>query len=67
VWHGDKAALHLGADVLDVRPVRAGQHAGYRQSTVTADGSLVVMELTPRTGVYVLSDLSTGPLLFATC
>ena len=21
LWHGDKAALHLGADVLDVRPV----------------------------------------------
>ena len=25
LWHGDKRALHLGADVLDVRPVRAGE------------------------------------------
>jgi hypothetical protein len=35
--------------------------------SVTAHGSLVVMRLTPRKGAYVLSDLSTGPLLFATC
>ena len=34
---------------------------------VTADGSLVVMRLAPRAGAYVLSDLSTGPVLFATC
>jgi hypothetical protein len=26
-----------------------------------------VMRLTPRAGAYVLSDLSTGPVLFATC
>jgi hypothetical protein len=25
------------------------------------------MRLTPRAGAYVLSDLSTGPVLFATC
>ena len=31
LWHGDKSALHLGADVLDVRPVRAGELAGYHQ------------------------------------
>jgi hypothetical protein len=35
--------------------------------SVTAHGSLVVMRLTPKRGAYVLSDLSTGPLLFATC
>jgi len=34
---------------------------------VTAEGSLVVMRMTPRAGAYVLSDLSTGPVLFATC
>lgn len=34
---------------------------------VTADGPLVRMELRPRKGAYVLSDLSTGPVLFATC
>lgn len=34
---------------------------------VTAHGSLLRMQLTPRKGAYVLSDLSTGPVLFATC
>lgn len=35
--------------------------------SVTAEGSLVTMALDPREGAYVLSDLSSGPLLFATC
>jgi hypothetical protein len=39
----------------------------FRVSSVTAHGSLVVMRLDPRPGASVLSDLSTGPLLFATC
>jgi type II secretory pathway pseudopilin PulG len=34
---------------------------------VTAEGLVVTMELTPTEGNYVLSDLSNGPLLFATC
>jgi alanine racemase len=43
LWHGDKRCLHLGADVLDVRPVRAGEHAGYRQERVQHDGCLVMV------------------------
>ena len=39
----------------------------FRVDAVTAHGSLVVMHLTPVAGAFVLSDLSTGPLLFATC
>lgn len=35
--------------------------------SVTADGSLVTMDLKPREGTYVFSDLSSGPVLFATC
>jgi hypothetical protein len=34
---------------------------------VQADGSLVTMDLAPTEGSYVLSDLSSGPVLFATC
>jgi hypothetical protein len=34
---------------------------------VVADGSVVTMELEPREDAYVISDLSNGPLLFATC
>jgi hypothetical protein len=32
-----------------------------------ADGSLVLLDLAPHPGEYVLSDLSSGPVLFATC
>ncbi len=39
----------------------------FRVVSVTAHGSLVVMELDPRPGASVLSDLSSGPVLFATC
>jgi hypothetical protein len=39
----------------------------FRVTSVTARGSLVVMRLAPRPDASVLSDLSTGPLLFATC
>ncbi len=34
---------------------------------VTAEGLVVTMELNPNEGNYVLSDLSNGPVLFATC
>lgn len=34
---------------------------------VAADGAVVTMELEPVEGAYVLSDLSSGPVLFATC
>jgi hypothetical protein len=36
-------------------------------TSVTAHGSLVVMQLQPGPDASVLSDLSTGPVLFATC
>ncbi len=39
----------------------------FRVTSVSATGSLVVMELAPRAGASVLSDVSTGPVLFATC
>ena len=34
---------------------------------VVADGAVVTLPLEPVEGAYVLSDLSTGPVLFATC
>lgn len=39
----------------------------FRLGPVTADGSVLTMELEPVEDSPVLSDLSTGPLLFATC
>jgi hypothetical protein len=48
-----------------------GQGGSFRDrftvTDVSARGSLVVMRLQPRNGASVLSDLSTGPVLFATC
>ncbi|MDF1605024.1 hypothetical protein [Nocardioides sp. YIM 152315] len=35
--------------------------------SATAEGDLVTLDLTPVEGSYVFSDLSTGPVLFATC
>lgn len=39
----------------------------FRLGEVSARGRVVRMELAPTEGAYVLSDLSSGPVLFATC
>ena len=56
LWHGDKAALQLGAEVLDVRPARAGTVAGYRQVEMPADGRLVMVGAGTAHGVHPLPD-----------
>jgi hypothetical protein len=64
LWHGDKQALHLDADVLDVRPVRAGERAGYRQEVVPVDGRLVMVGAGTAHGVQPLDD-GRSPFHFA--
>lgn len=56
LWHGDKSFFHLGADVLDVRPVAAGRRAGYRQGDVAGDGHLVMIGAGTANGVSALPD-----------
>jgi alanine racemase len=56
LWHGDKSCLQLRADVLDVRPVRAGQRAGYHQAEVVGDGHLVMIGAGTANGVTTLPD-----------
>jgi alanine racemase len=56
LWHGDKSTLQLRADVLDVRPIRSGQHAGYRQGQVDGDGHLVMIGAGTSSGVTELPD-----------
>jgi alanine racemase len=56
LWHGDKALLHLGADVLDVRPIGAGTPAGYHQQPAAADGHLVMIGAGTANGVTTLAD-----------
>ena len=49
-------------------PGQGGDFADrFRLGRVAAEGSVVTMELDPVEGSYVLSDLSSGPVLFATC
>lgn len=56
LWHGDKQALHLSADVLDVRPVDAATPAGYRQRVVDSPGHLVMIGAGSANGVAPLPD-----------
>lgn len=56
LWHGDKKALHLGADVVDVHTVAAGTPAGYWGTRMIADGTLVVVGAGSAHGVTVLAD-----------
>ncbi len=56
LWLGERSALHLDADVLDVRRVRAGEPAGYRLTPVDADGHLVMVGAGTANGVTALPD-----------
>ena len=56
LWHGDKSALHLNAEVLATRPVAAGDRAGYRLVPVLADGTLVMVGAGSAHGVAPLVD-----------
>ena len=56
LWHGDRALLQLSADVLDVRPVAAGERAGYRLGAVPADGHLAMIGAGTAHGVTTLPD-----------
>lgn len=59
LWHGDRQALRLEADVLDVRPVAAGTRAGYRQQLIEHDATLVMVGAGSASGVAPLAgDLS---------
>lgn len=56
LWHGDKSTLHLTADVLVVRPIAAGERAGYHATAAPADGWLAVVGAGTAHGVTPLDD-----------
>jgi alanine racemase len=56
LWHGDKSMLQLSADVVDTRPVRHGDVAGYRGLAVPGDGTLVMVGAGSSHGVAALDD-----------
>ena len=68
---GDTARTNADTRATLARGPAPGQGGAFgdrfRVRSVTAHGSLVVMRLQPRPDESVLSDLSTGPVLFATC
>jgi hypothetical protein len=68
---GDAARTNADTRAVLAGGPAPGQGGSFRErftvDSVTARGDVVVMRLTPRKGAYVLSDLSTGPVLFATC
>lgn len=64
LWHGDKSALHLGTDVLDVHEVSGGSTAGYRAAAVPSDGWLVLAGAGSAHGVAPLDD-GRSPFHFA--
>jgi alanine racemase len=56
LWHGDKSALHLEADVLDVHPISEGDTAGYRLAPVPGDGHLAIVGAGTANGITALAD-----------
>lgn len=56
LWHGDKSAVQLVADVLAVHPVRVGEPVGYRQHPAPGDGWVVVVGAGSAHGVELLAD-----------
>ena len=56
LWHGDKAALQLSADVIDTRTVAADDVAGYRLTSVPTSGTLVMIGAGTAHGVAPLAD-----------
>jgi hypothetical protein len=56
LWHGDKSALSLTADVVDIRRVESGSAAGYRLVDVPGAGWLVMIGAGSAHGVAPLAD-----------
>jgi alanine racemase len=58
LWHGVPKGpfLHLGADVIDTRPVSAGDRVGYWHSVVESDGTLVAIGAGSAAGIAPLDD-----------
>jgi hypothetical protein len=63
LWHGDKQALALRADVIEARPAR-GTTAGYRGRDLPGPGTLVMVGAGTAHGVHPLPD-GRSPFHFA--
>jgi alanine racemase len=61
LWHGDKSALHLSAEVLAAHDVRVGERVGYHASAVPVDGTLVCVGGGSAHGIAPLPGVNGGP------
>jgi alanine racemase len=64
LWHGDKTALKLTADVIDTLPVTTGQRVGYRGAEITENGTAIMVGCGSSHGVAPLTD-NVSPFHFA--
>ena len=64
LWHGDREAIRLEANVLDTRRVDAGSTAGYRLTTIDTDATIVMIGAGSAAGVAPLPD-GRSPFHFA--
>jgi alanine racemase len=56
LWHGDREAMRLEADVLDTRPASAGSTAGYQLRTIERAGTIIMIGAGTAAGVTSLPD-----------
>jgi hypothetical protein len=64
LWHGDREAIRLEANVLDTRPAEAGSTAGYRLRVIEHDATIVMIGAGSAAGVAPLPD-GRSPFHFA--
>ncbi len=64
LWHGDREAIRLEANVLDTRPAEAGSTAGYRLRRVSRAGTIVMIGAGSAAGIAPLPD-GGSPFHFA--
>lgn len=64
LWHGDREAIRLEADVLDTRRAAAGSTAGYHLRTIDHDATILVIGAGSAAGVAPLPD-GRSPFHFA--
>jgi alanine racemase len=56
LWHGDKAPLHLSADVLDIHAVATNDIVGYRGVAIRSNGHVALVGAGSSHGVRALDD-----------
>jgi len=54
LWLGDKSMIKLTADVLDVRSVKQGETAGYRNVEITSDSTIAMIGAGTSHGVHLV-------------